>query len=85
MQKQLRNTAISTNEIPFVKTKEKRGWSGGAKVQGTLSVPGRPTNLDDGRARVYRACIRCGWGVVWTFSLVYHFLFLSPSLGDGPI
>ena len=36
------------------------GWSGGAKVLGTLSVPGRPTNLDYSRARTYYACSRCG-------------------------
>ena len=33
------------------------------KVLGKLSVPGRPTNLDDSRARAYCACSRCGWGV----------------------
>ena len=31
------------------------GGSGGAKVLGKLSVPGRPTNLDDSRARAYCA------------------------------
>ena len=51
-----------------------------------LSVPGRPTNLDNSRARVYCACSRCGWGLFCHyFSLVYLFSFLSPSLGDGPI
>ena len=33
-----------------------RGGSGGAKVLGKLSVPGRPTNLDCSRARAYSAC-----------------------------
>ena len=28
-----------------------QGWSGGAMVLGKLPVPGRPTNLDYGRAR----------------------------------
>ena len=37
-----------------------RGWSGGAKVLGKLSVPGRPTSFDDSRARAYCACSRCG-------------------------
>ena len=60
-----------------------RGWSGGAKVLGKLSVPGRPTSLDDSRARAYCACTRCGWGFVWTFfSLIYLFSFLSPSLWE---
>ena len=36
---------------------------------GKLSVPGRPTSLDDSRARAYCACRRCGWGFVWTFFL----------------
>ena len=35
------------------------GWSGGTKVLGKLSVPGRPTSLDDSRARAYCACSRC--------------------------
>ena len=29
---------------------------------GKLSVPGRPTSLDDSRARAYCACTRCGGG-----------------------
>ena len=61
----------------------KRGWSGGAKVLGKLSVPGRLTSLDDGRARAYCACSRCGWGFVWTFFLSsIFFSFLSPSLWE---
>ena len=60
-----------------------RGWSGGAKVLGKLSVPGRPTNLDNSRGKAYCACSRCRWGLFgYFFSLVF---FLSPSLGDGPI
>ena len=62
-----------------------RGSSGGAKVLGKLSVPGRPTSLDDSRARAYCTCSRCGWGCLDIFPLVYLFSFLSPSLGDGPI
>ena len=62
------------------------GWSGGAKVLGKLSVPGRPTSLDDSRARAYCACSRCGWGLFGHFFSHLSFLFsLSPSLGDGPI
>ena len=48
-----------------------------------LSVPRRPTNLDNKRA--YCACSRCGWGVLDIFSVVSLFSFLSPSLGDGPM
>ena len=61
------------------------GWSGDAKVLGKLSVPGRPTNFENSRARVYCACSRSGRVVGTFFSLVYLFSFLSPSLGDGPI
>ena len=57
-----------------------RGWSGGAMVLFKLPVPGRPTTLDYSRARAYCACSRCGGGCLDSFSLVYHFSFLSPSL-----
>ena len=30
-----------------------------SKVLGKLSVPGRPTSLDDSRARAYCACSTC--------------------------
>ena len=60
-----------------------KGWSGGAKVLGKLSVPGRPTSLDDSRARAYCACSRCVWEFVWTFFLSsVFFSFLSPSLRE---
>ena len=54
-------------------------------VLGKLPVPGRPTNLDNSGARAYCACSRCGRGCLDIFTLIYHFFFLSPSLGDGPI
>ena len=62
------------------------GGSGGAEVLGTLSVPGRPTNLDNSRARVY-----CAVGAVFFFFLTFFLssinsIFFFPlSLGDGPI
>ena len=34
-----------------------------------LSVPVRPTNLDDSRARSYCACSLCGWGLFGHFFL----------------
>ena len=62
-----------------------RGWSGGAKVLGKLSVPGRPTSLDDSRARAYCACSRGGKGGVWTFFLSSIFsLFFLPLFGRRP-
>ena len=63
-----------------------RGLSGGAKVLGKLSVPWRPTSLDDSRARACCTCSRCGWGLFGHF--FSHLSFLSSfslSLGDGPI
>ena len=49
---------------------------------GYLSVPGRPVSLDNGRARAYCACSRCGWGCSF-FSIANHFSFPPPSLWDG--
>ena len=50
---------------------------------GTISVPGRPTNLDNSRGRTYNACSRC---VFLHFFSRLSFLFsFSLSLGDGPI
>ena len=66
-----------------------RGWSGGAKVLGKLSMPGRPTTLDCSRASASCACSRCGWGFVCTFFLSsiisLRFLPLSGVVGwcDG--
>ena len=51
-------------------------------VLGKLPVPGRPTNLDESRARVYCVCSRCGWGGLDIFSLVYHFSVLSLCLRE---
>ena len=54
-------------------------------VLGKLPVPGRPTNLDQSRARAYGACRGCGWGIVWTFLLssILSLLFL-PLSGRRP-
>ena len=62
------------------------GWSGGAMVLGKLPVPGRPTNLDDSRARACCACSRCGLGLFGHFySRLSFLLSFSLSLGDSPI
>ena len=56
------------------------------KVLGKLSVPRRPTSLDDSRAKAYCTCSRCGWGLCGHFFSHLSFLFsVSLSLGDGPI
>ena len=39
---------------------------GGAMVLGKLPVPGRPTSLEESRARAYCACSWCG-RVGWLF------------------
>ena len=44
-------------------------------VLGKLPVPGRPTSLDDSRARAYCACSRCGWGLFGHFFSHLSFLF----------
>ena len=62
------------------------GLSGGAKVLGKLSVPGRPTYLDYSRARAYCTCSRCGWGLFGQFfSRLSVLSSFSLSLRDGPI
>ena len=53
---------------------------GSAMVQGKFSVPGRPTYLDNSRARAYCAFSRCGWGLFGHFSLVC--LLFSFSLSE---
>ena len=49
---------------------------------GKLSVPGRPTSLDDSRARAYCTYSRCGWGLFAHFFSHPSFSFLSPSLRE---
>ena len=51
-------------------------------VLGKLPVPGRPTNLDDSRARAYCACSGCGWGLFGHFYSRLSFLYFSPSLWE---
>ena len=75
------NTVIP-DHIPYSDASE--GWSGGAMVLGKLPVPGRPTYLDDSRARAYCACSGCGWFGHFFSRLSFLFSF-SLSLGDGPI
>ena len=60
-----------------------RGWSGGAKVLGKLSVPGCPTSLDDSRARAYCSCSRCGW-VLFGHFFPHLSSFLLPLFGRRP-
>ena len=51
-----------------------------------LPVPGRPTNLDTGRAKDYCVCSSCGWGLFGHFFSRLSFLFsFCLCLGGGPI
>ena len=62
------------------------GWSGGAKVLGKLPVPGRPTNMDYSRARVFCVCSGCGWRLFRNFYSRLSFLSsFSISLGEGVV
>ena len=84
---ELRSTpdSILRLDLLFYGSLTNGGWLGGAKVLGKLPVPGRPTSLDDSRARAYCACSRCGWGFVWTFFLSSIFsLFFLPLFGRRP-
>ena len=87
----LKNTVLHANSnlmlalsrrLKYLVYCRRGGWSGGAKMLGKLSVTGRPTSLNDSRARAYCACSRCGWGCLDVFSLIYLFSFLSPSLWE---
>ena len=52
-----------------------------AMVPEKLSVPGRPTNLDNNRAGAYCACIRCGTGLFGHFFFRLSFLFTFSLFG----
>ena len=51
-------------------------------VSGKFPVPGRPTILDNSRAKACCACSRCGWELFDIFTLICHFPLLSPSLWE---
>ena len=53
-------------------------------VLGKLPVPGRPTNLNDSRARAYCACSGCGWGWFGHFYSPLSSLFFLPLSGRRP-
>ena len=55
-------------------------------MPGKLSVPGRPTSLDDSRQRPIAPAIGAGGVCLDIFSLICLASFsFSLSLGDGPI
>ena len=61
-------------------------WGGpdGAMMLGELPVAGRPTNLDNSRARAYCSCNRYGLFGHF-FSRLSFLTSFSFALGDGPI
>ena len=63
---------------------ESSGWSGGALVLGKLLALGRPTTLDNSRARAYCAYSRCGWGLFGHFFSRLSFLFSFSLSGRRP-
>ena len=60
---------IFRSYMPRMLLPHREGWSDSAMVLGKLSVPGRPTDLDNSRARAYCDCNRCGWGLFGLFLL----------------
>ena len=54
------------------------------KVLGKLAVPGRPTDLDNSRARVYSACRKCRWGLFGHFFSRLSFVFSFSLSGRWP-
>ena len=56
--------------------------SDGAMVLHKRSLPERPTNSENSRARAYCACSRYGWGLFGYFSLIYHLSPLSFCLWE---
>ena len=59
------------------------GWLRGAMVLSKLSSPWRPTDLNNSRARAYRACIRRSRVVFCIFfCLVYFSVFFLPLSGS---
>ena len=57
---------------------------GGVMVLGKFSVPGRPTSLENSRARDYCACSRCGRGVFEHFFSRLSFFFSFFLFGIRP-
>ena len=54
-------------------------------VLGNFLAPGRPTTLDNSRARSYCAYSRCGWGLFGHFLLSSIIsLFFLPLSGRRP-
>ena len=58
------------------------GWSGGAKVLGKLSVPGRSTVLITIVQGPTALAVGAGGGCLDIFTLIYPFSSFSPSLWE---
>ena len=70
----LRRGNENNSEIIFLILNESKGWSGGAKVLRKSSVPGRPTSLDNSRARATAPPVGAEGGCLDIFSLLYRFI-----------
>ena len=71
---------VNQNMYKSSRSNDEWGGRGDAKVLGKFSVPGRPTYLENSRAKAYCACRTYGWELFGYFSLVYLFSSLSPTL-----
>ena len=70
---------------PFTGFQVRTGWSGGAKVLGKLSVPGRPTSWMIVGQEPIALAVGAGEGFVWTFFLSSIFsLFFLPLFVRRP-
>ena len=69
------------NPVPMKRSHHYIGGGGGVSGHGAwlLLLPGRPTNLDNNKARAYCARRRCEWGCLANF-LSPVISLLSPSL-----
>ena len=59
-------------------------WSVSAMMLDNLPVSGRPTNLENSRARAYCACSKCGLCCLdFFFSSIIPLLFLWDTISAG--
>ena len=67
-----------------VRVQLNEGWSDGAKVQGKLPVPGRPTIWITVGQGPTTLAVGAGGGCLDIFTLIYPLFPFSPSLWERP-
>ena len=75
-------TDYSFIKLPSINTFRLKGWSGGAKVLGNLPVPGRPAILITVGQGPTALAVGAGGGCLDSFTLIYPFSPLPPSLWE---